>query len=359
MINLPSNFKLISKFITGSRLYGTNTELSDTDIRGVFIPSEEYFYGFLNRIEQIKDNETDTEFYDIRKFLVLTLDNNPNIIEFLFIPDKFILHKTKEWDDIVSNRSYFVSKKCRHTFFGYANSQLKRIQRHRSWLLNPPKKHPQRSDYGLPGNKSLLSKDQIGAFNTLVSLYLKQIGKHHKLAVELEEMEENVSYISVVQNLVNIDYNAVSKIMKISDNMIEALDREKAYANAIAHWNAYQNWKKNRNPKRAKFEKKFGYDTKHAAHLLRLITECKELLTTKRLTFPRPDSDFLLSVRNGSMTYDELLDYISGFESDIDEIDDKSELPKQPNRKAIDNLCIQMVKTTLRGNNEKQTKKNK
>ena len=347
MLNLPNNFKLISKFITGSRLYGTNTELSDTDIRGVFIPSEEYFYGFLNRVEQPKDNEADTEFFDIRKFLVLCLDNNPNIIEFLFIPDKFILQKTIEWDNIVSNRSHFICKKSRHTFFGYANSQLKRIKRHRSWLLNPPKKYPERSDYGLPENKSLLPKDQIGAFNTLLSMYLKQIGKHHKLAIELEQMEDTVSYISVVQNLVDIDYKSVSKIMSISDNMIEALDREKAYANAIAHWNAYQNWKKNRNPKRAVDEKKFGYDLKHASHLLRLINECKELLTTGELIFPRPDADFLLSIRNGSMTYDEVLDYISGFENEIDEISNKSKLPKKPNRKAIDKLCIQIIKTKL------------
>jgi len=347
MLNLPNNFKLISKFITGSHLYGTNTELSDTDIRGVFIPSEEYFYGFLNRVEQPKDDVVDLEFYEIRKFLILTLDNNPNIIEFLFIPDEFILHKTKEWDDIILNRRYFVSKKCKHTFFGYANSQLKRIQRHRSWLLNPPKKQPNRSDYGLPENKSLLPKDQIGAFNALLSTYLKQIGKHHKLAVELEKMEETVSYISAIQNLVNIDYNAVSKIMTVSDNLIEALDREKAYSNSMREWNSYQNWKKNRNPDRAILEKKFGYDTKFCMHCFRLISETEELLLSGKISFPRPDADFLIEIRNGKYSYEYLLEKLQHVEDDFEELYLKSSLPDKPNRTIINKLCIDIVKPLL------------
>ena len=51
MLNLPNNFKLISKFITGSRLYGTNTPISDVDIRGVFVPIKEYFYCFSTNIK--------------------------------------------------------------------------------------------------------------------------------------------------------------------------------------------------------------------------------------------------------------------------------------------------------------------
>ena len=46
---IPDSFKLIFETIIGSNLYGTNTEESDVDIRGVFIPSEEYFYSFLNK----------------------------------------------------------------------------------------------------------------------------------------------------------------------------------------------------------------------------------------------------------------------------------------------------------------------
>ena len=57
MIDLPKEFNLISKFITGSNLYGTETESSDIDIRGIFIPSSEYTLGFVKNVEQYEDQD--------------------------------------------------------------------------------------------------------------------------------------------------------------------------------------------------------------------------------------------------------------------------------------------------------------
>jgi uncharacterized protein len=347
MIKLPINFKLIISFIAGSHLYGTSTKDSDEDLRGVFIPSEEYFYGFLHRVEQFEDKINDITFFDIRKFLSLAINNNPNIVEFLYVPRNKWIVSSNEWERIIDNKTLFLSTKCKHTFLGYAHSQLNRIKRHRGWLLNPPKEKPTREKYGLLNHKSFLSKDQIGAFNMLLSLYLKQIGKSHKLRNQLEEMEETVTYISLTQNLTEIDYDSVKKIIPISDNMVEALDREKKYINAINQWQSYQSWKKNRNPDRAILEEKYGFDTKHGSHLFRLITEGEELLTSGYITFPRPDADLLLDIRNGKWTYDQLIEKVENFESKFEYLYENSALPKKPNRKEIDKICVSMVKEYL------------
>ena len=347
MISLPTNFKLIFSFIAGSNLYGTATKDSDVDLRGVFIPSEEYFYGFLHKVDQYEDKKDDITYFDIRKFLILAINNNPNIVEFLFVPTNKWIKKSKEWEIIIDNKEHFLSTKCKHTFLGYAHSQLNRIKRHRGWLLNPPKEKPTREKYGLLKHKSFLPKDQIGAFNVLLSMYLKQIGKSHKLKEELEEMEETVTYISLTQNLTDIDYKAVQKIIPISDNMVEALDREKKYINAMQQWNAYQRWKKNRNPERAILEKKYGFDTKHGSHLFRLITEGEELLTTGHITFPRPDAELLLGIRNGVWTYEQLIEKVQDFEKKFEYLYENSILPKKPNRKKIDALCVDIVKEYL------------
>jgi len=348
MINIPEDFKMISTFITGSNLYGNATKDSDIDTRGVFIPSKEYFYGFSKRVEQFEDKVNDIVFHEIKKFFKLAIANNPNIVEYLFIPIENHLLITDEWKQILDNRDYFISKKCKFTFSGYAHSQFKRIKRHRSWLLNPPKKKPERSEFGLPENQSLVPKDQIGAFNILLSLYLEQIGKHHKLREQLEEMEETTSYISLTQNLVNIDYKVVKQILPVSDNMIDALEREKGYLNAIREWNAYNRWKKNRNPERAILEKKFGYDCKHASHLYRLMTEGEELLTTGKITFPRPDAEFLTQIKNGSLTFDELMSLVSNYDNLFDDLYDKSKLQYSPNIKKLDQLCEEINENYLR-----------
>ena len=341
------NFKTIFKFIAGSNLYGTSTKDSDIDTRGVFIPPENYFYGFLHRIEQTQDKKRDIEYHEIRKFLILALDNNPNIIEYLFVPkDKWII-ATDEWKKIIDNTQYFVSKKSRYTFSGYAYEQLRRIKRHRGWLLNPPKKKPKRVDYGLPEHRSTLSKEQIGAFNALLAIYLEEIRSFHKLKEQILEMEETHNFKTMCKQIKKPDLSAIKAIIPISDNFLEALEKEKAYMNSKREWDQYQEWKKNRNPKRAELERKFGYDCKHGSHLWRLMGEGRELLKTGHLTFPRPDKEDLLSIRNGGLKYEELLVRVGYFDKMFDRWYDESPLPREPNREKIDKLCIELVKKYL------------
>jgi len=346
---IPNNFKLIFEAITGSNLYGTSTEESDMDIRGVFIPSKEYFYGFLNTIslKDYEDKENDKAYYDIRSFMKLLLANNPTVLEFLFIPKKLWRVRSKEWIEIVSVRDSIVSKLCADTFIGYANEQLKRIKRHRSWLLNPPKEYPTREKYGLPSNHSLIPKDQIGAFNKLLSLYLQQIGKFHELREQLESMEEFVSFISLTQNLKEPDYEAIKILMPISDNFIEALDKEKAYMNAMREWKSYQNWKNNRNPARAKLEEKFGYDLKHATHLYRLLSEGDEVLSDGNITFPRPDVEILRYILSGNISYDELISITNDQTNELKELKKHSFLIEKPDKELLDKLCILIVSSYL------------
>lgn len=346
---IPNNFKLIFKTVVGSNLYGTNTEASDVDMGGVFIPSEEYFYGFLNNIylRDYEDKEKDTTFYDICSFMKMLLANNPSIIEYLFIPESFWKHHTKEWLEILRIKKHIVSKSCTESFIGYAHEQLKRIKRHRKWLLNPPKEQPTREKYGLPDNRSLVPKDQIGAFNKLLSLYLKQIGEFHELREQLEKMEETVAFIALTQNLKVPDSKAIKTLIPVSDNFLEALEREKAYMNAMREWESYQNWKKNRHPARAKLEEKFGYDTKHATHLYRLLSEGEEIVGTGHITFPRPDVGLLRWILNGNITYDELISFTNVHTNQLRERRKISPLPESPDEELVDKLCIKLVKSYL------------
>lgn len=308
MIKLDSRFKLIFTGLTGSHLYGTNLPESDRDIRGVFIPSEEFYIGFLEKVEQVESHEPDETYWEISKFFKLCLDNNPNILELLFVPEQFRLFATPEWLEIINHKDMFLSTKAKHTFSGYAVSQLHRIKQHREWLLNPPKKQPERKDFGLP-DINVVHKDQINAFNELL---------HSDKPIEL------------------------------SDNALETLQREKAYINASKQWQQYQEWKTNRNPQRADLEAKYGYDTKHASHLYRLIGEGVELLTAGNITFPRPNADELLAIRKGAYTYTQLMEKLGGKQFDIDSFFNfESKLPHNPNRKDADMLCRKLIKERL------------
>lgn len=129
---------LIFKIWTGSYCYGTWTKDSDEDFAGIFIPDKDYVIG-TKRIEQVELSEkksktirnskedTDYTIYSLTKFIPLATANNPNIIEFLYMPKNCILHRTEFSDELINNRDLFLSKKAYHTFKGYAYSQRRKL----------------------------------------------------------------------------------------------------------------------------------------------------------------------------------------------------------------------------------------
>jgi len=205
-----------------------------------------------------------------------------------------------------------------------------------------------RKDFGLSEHKSDLTKDQIGAFNVLLSLKLEKLKEFHPLKDEIDKLNETYDFKALCKQFQNIDKNAVKEIVPISDSFIEILQKENAYAEAERHYNQYQNWKKNRNPERAKLEEKYQFDTKHGSHLIRLITEAEELLKTGFITFPRPDAKFLLDIRNGLYKYEELSYLLESYELKFNELYEKTLLPHSANKQKIDEMCINIVKRHLK-----------
>ena len=129
--------KIIFRIKTGSTLYGLNTPESDEDYMSVFIPNTEYILG-LKKINEIdlstnKSNnrntvsDIDDKYYSIDKYLKLLLDNNPNIIETLFVNDKNIIIDSKEYLFLRNNYKKIVNAVVYKKFTGYAYSQRKKL----------------------------------------------------------------------------------------------------------------------------------------------------------------------------------------------------------------------------------------
>lgn len=325
----------------GSHAYGTNTPESDVDLIGISIPPKEYYLGNLKRFAQAENKGgIDAVVYGINKFFDLAADCNPNIIEVLFtdeahwiLPDpntdrwRFSGWRTP-WGRIMEKRHLFVSQKAKHTFSGYAVSQLHRIETHRAWLLNPIKAQPQRSDFDLPKNDTTLGKETLAAVNARVNKLADAVGGLGFTKDQVEKREAE---------LVEQATNEAG----IGKSMIQVIVNERRYAAAMRNWKAYQEWKLGRNAKRAELEAKFGYDTKHAMHLVRLLTMAEEILSTGRVIVKRPDAEFLLSVRNGAIPFDDLVEWARWKEATLELI--KTRLPYEPDRPAIDRLLMEVV----------------
>jgi predicted nucleotidyltransferase len=79
---------------------------------------------------------------------------------------------------------------------------------------------------------------------------------------------------------------------------------------------------------RQEYVRNFGFDTKAAMHLLRLLFEGIELLTTGWITLPRPEKDLLISVRTGEFgSMEKVLRFADEKFADLEEAERNSPLP--------------------------------
>jgi uncharacterized protein len=118
--------RVIFRCVIGSRAYGLDDDQSDTDYRGIFLPSAELHWSLYGVPEQLECYETQEHYWELQRFLVLALKANPNVLECLYTP---LVEKTTPLaDELLQMRSVFLSRLVYQTYNGYVMSQFKKMQ---------------------------------------------------------------------------------------------------------------------------------------------------------------------------------------------------------------------------------------
>lgn len=119
---------IILRVLAGSRSYGTNTETSDHDFRGVYLPPADLDWSLLGAPEQLefKYEKTEEVHWELGKFLKLALQNNPNILEVLWSP---VQESTPLGEELRTLRGCFLSRRVEQTYGGYVKSQRELLGR--------------------------------------------------------------------------------------------------------------------------------------------------------------------------------------------------------------------------------------
>lgn len=118
--------RVIYRCVIGSRAYGLDGDESDTDYRGIFLPPADLHWSLYGVPEQIECHETQEHYWELQRFLVLALKANPNVLECLYTP--LVERTTPLVDELLSNRSMFLSRLVYQTYNGYVMSQFKKMQ---------------------------------------------------------------------------------------------------------------------------------------------------------------------------------------------------------------------------------------
>ena len=131
----------------GSVAYGVSSDTSDMDIYGFCIPEKHLVFphlageipGFGRQIKRfgewqqhhisVPDAKKQYDFcvFSIVKYFHLLMQNNPNVLDSLFVPQNCILHSTHIGNVVRENRRIFLHKGAYHRFLGFAHSQIAKM----------------------------------------------------------------------------------------------------------------------------------------------------------------------------------------------------------------------------------------
>ena len=257
LINPPEFVKMQTQYevMMGSISYGIAIDTSDVDIYGFCIPSKDIIFphlsgeiqGFGRQIQRFdqfqahhvydKDSkkEYDISIYNIIKYFQLVMDNNPNMIDSLFVPQRCVLHCSQIGDLVRQNRKLFLHKGIFHKLKGYAYSQL------------------------------------------------------HKMRIKKPE------------------------------------------------------------GKRKELIEKYGYDTKFATHVVRLLVQCEQVMMEEDLDLER-NREQLKSIRRGEWKFEDVVNFFNQKERELESLYHSSKLQHSPNERKIKTLllnCLEMHFGTL------------
>jgi len=353
---LKESNRIIFECIAGSHLYNLSTPKSDFDVRGIYInPSTEYL-GLNDPVNQIGDEKHDTTYYSLRRFFELAMKANPNILELAFVPENCFKICKPEMKKIIENGHLFVSKKCFHTFSGYAFAQVSKASGAEKMVNHPEMfEKPRRESfcYVVKSNNFMGHRhiDIASAIFPMRPMPLVQAG------IDLSRF--HVAGLEHVADTYRLyDYGSESKgVFRGNDMLVcesipidDEWDRffgvliynKNEYEKALQQHRKYKEWIENRNEARwiDQENKKVNYDAKNMMHTLRLLMSGENILTNgfPLVRFEGEKRDYLMKIRNGEFKYEEIMAEVEKRMAKLEDLYKTSTIPHEVNQGKIEAL---------------------
>lgn len=314
--------RIIFLTLGGSYAYGTNVETSDVDVRGCALNSQTDLLG-LSAFEQVVNSETDTTVYSFNKLVSLLLNCNPNTIEMLGCKPEHYFMLTDVGREMIENRKLFLSRRAVHSFGGYANQQLRRLE---NALARDRLSQERKEEHIL---KSMQSA--VKSFESRYTAFDKGSLVLFTAASEREELDSEVFANIHLEKYPVREFNS---IMNELTSIVSAYEK-------LNHRN---------------HKKDDAHLNKHAMHLIRLYLMCLDILEKEDIvTYREKDRDLLLSIRSGEYQLEdgsyrpEFFELVNEFEKRLNYAKENTSLPDHPDMKRIEEFVMSVNRRALDG----------
>lgn len=394
--SIRKNGDLLFESVRGSHLFGLATPTSDIDTFGIFCCPPELLFGTGKDYVSIVESGKNDDYWDeIGKFIRELEKSNPNALEALFTPNKWIKHFDPSLQPLWDIRDSLITKACFKSFSGYAIDQIKKakglgkainidpetVRRRKNplefcWVAMRTGDGDVRLDKWLSRNG--LKQEHCGIVhltNTLemYNLYYDWFAdKDLKLedyirlryGIRQPNFLQRIKYgkeLSEGKKTEFIGYRGLLDPSDIETSQLRCSSVTKkdatnplctfqynylAFSQHCADYKRYWSWVENRNPERFELNKGYNYDGKNCCACIRLMTMAKELSEGQGMKLDRSeiDRDFLLAVKNHALTFDQVISKMDELEASMKYSFEKSNLPDEPDRDLLENILVQIRK---------------
>lgn len=312
--------KIIFLTLGGSYSYGTNVETSDVDVRGCALNSESDLLG-LTSFEQVVNTQTDTTIYAFNKLVSLLLNCNPNTIEMLGCKPEHYFYISDIGREMIANRKMFLSKRAVHSFGGYANQQLRRLE---NALARDRLSQARREEHILNSMK--------GAVKSFESRYTIFENGSTVLYTDESPREDLDREIFADIQLKKYPVREFNSVINDLTNVIGTYEK-------LNHRN---------------HKKDDEHLNKHAMHLIRLYLLCLDILEKEDIvTYRGDDLPLLMSIRKGDYQLEdgtyrpEFFEMVSDFEKRLNYAKQNTSLPDNPDMKKVEEFVMSVNRRAI------------
>ena len=314
----------------GSHLYGTATKSSDTDIKAVYLPSARDI--LLQRVppvisesrkkkpgEKNISEDIDYESYSLEKFLNLLAEGQTTALDMLFAPrSSMLVEPDPLWIEIQQVLAPKILNKNVLSFVGYCRKQANK--------------------YGIKGSRVAAAR--------LALRFLKWAEEKHggseKLALvqpDIEELIPNNEFLTIGETThpdgrTSLYFEVCNRKALLSASIQSAREIVERIVKEYGE-------------RALAAERNEGIDWKALSHAVRVGREAIEFLNSHKITFPRPEAEHLLAIKQGKLHYKDVSKEIEVMLEEVEKAAQLSTLPETFDRQVIDNFIADTYKKIM------------
>ena len=320
------------KCLFGSHLYGLQTENSDKDYKGIYLPERDNLL-LGNYAKHISESTGDDKSKNTKDDVDCEIFSLPYFIELACKGETValdMLHANKNlapcvndwygkldniWDDLKANRKMFYTKDMK-SYIGYARKQANK--------------------YGIKGSRM----EAVEKVINFVSFSYN------------DEQRNTLKIRDVIRKLPESEFVKVYKMLDTKQGDLtfyEVCGRKYQDTMTIEQLRVHCQGIYDEYGDRAKLAKMdSGVDWKAVSHALRASYQMLHILEDGDFEYPLPESEFLLACKTGQLNFvNEVQPELDNLITKVEKLSKESDLPKKVDRNYWDNWLLEVYREYL------------